>query len=84
MWPALRPKIPCFWLVLALVIRPTSPPIALSCCCNLAIDQLRLANGQRGWRLLPDSAEMYVQIGTSKGSDSGEIASRVTTKRVRR
>ena len=55
-----------FW---RLVIRPTmlSPShlgciarlitIALSFCRNLAIDLLRLANGQKGWRLLPDSAE---------------------------
>ena len=31
--------------------------IALSFCRNLAIDLLRLANGQKGWRLLPDSAK---------------------------
>jgi hypothetical protein len=70
MWPALRPKIPCFWLVLA--PRDTThdalPPshlgsvarlntIALSFCRNLAIDLLRLANGQEGWRLLQGLAE---------------------------
>src|SRR5580704_887775 len=79
MWPALRTRIPCFWLVLASrdtahdalspshlgsVARLTT--IALSFCRNLATDLLRLANGQKGLAPTAGLGEIYFQVGTSK------------------